>query len=271
MAWSKLIQSLQPIPSGAMMNSCGNEQTILEQIETTDPSIFWYPGSGHDLTPLLLDVPGNPTGERLFPLKGSEQKKSLILWMNDYLDHTLMFPFYNRETDCVPKTLTHRYRASVAIEKPDLLYGLVSPYGTQQNVTRTSVVPISIFQVRVKNATAGKHKRLENGDVYTVIFSYGESEFLLRNVFAPHRLMIRVVALIKQGGTSGQRSHFGLGHFEQYRDIPRLLRENEKTLGRVDSYIVDNDVAIDGYDTTHMNVRDWGAGDVTMQKREGIK
>jgi hypothetical protein len=143
---------------------------------------------------------------------------------------------------------------------------------------RTVSVPVAVFRVRISGGTRG-YERPTEGDLYTVLFSPMESELLLRHVFVPHAIPVRVVALQRQGGFSVQRSHFGLGDFEQYSDIPRLLGQHEPQLGRIDAYLVDHEVEIPGYEPWGNPMPYWGIEgtrmwvprpDDIMPRREGL-
>lgn len=258
MSWKTLVRSLGVFRTFA--SPPGDVREVLESLVRDEPDIYWYPGSAGDLMPLALDAPNNPTGKRLFPLAGARQERKLILWMNDYLDAFLGGPtdfkiYLDERVDC--------RRFNVEASPVGKVGRFVVPT-KHRGCGWPLSVPMAIFQVRVCSG-ASRYKRPKAGDLYTVIFSAAESELLLRHVFKAHGLQIRVVALQRQGEFSCQRSHFESGPgFEQYRDIPRLLRLHERTVGRVEAFLVDHDVEIPGYHPLTESLPLWGTNGTRM-------
>jgi len=203
------------------------------------PHIYWYPGCGTDLSPLILDVPNNPTGERLYRLnaQATDQSAPIVLWMNDYNQHQQDFP--------KPGQIHVRYEAvSRAFRweysRNDRWRGW-SHYGVRLEVNRhqerylfEGEIPVTLFTVTVFNRHQGIHTRPVSGDRYLGIYSNCASHELLRKVLLPFGIRPRCVALIRQGGFSGQL------HYDQYIDLPDWLTEREAELGGpVDLYVID--------------------------------
>lgn len=259
MSWASLFQSVRPCePVGE------GTAEVLRLIEKFDPMIYWYPGSGCDLVPLLLDVPDNPTGCRLYPLRGPDQRGRIILWMNDYAEWNQEFPTVGEfKADDFNKSLWERFSARAEIQN-------VFRFVIQPSKNSSEPVPLSIFHVRVQSDTAVWHDRQQDGDLYTVLYSAAESEHLLATVFSPHQLDIQIVALVRQGGFSCQRAHFEpRSTFEQYRDIPRLLRQHQNTVGAPKHFILDrDDMDIPGYSPTKLHLKDWGCHGATLWSRD---
>jgi hypothetical protein len=197
------------------------------------PHIYWYPGCGSDLSPLVFDVPNNPTGARLHRLNGAFDPDSapLVLWMNDHSAYLEKFPTpgeikveYNDykylETGCWRGWESYRTRLKVGKHQEDYLF--------------QGEIPIKLFSVSVHNANQGKHSRPAHGDRYLVFYSNCASHDLFRRVLLPFSIRPRCVALIRQGGFSSQL------HYEQYIDLPAWLTEREAELGGpVDMYLID--------------------------------
>jgi hypothetical protein len=225
--WQDILEALAPISN--------NKPVLKAHLERfkSAPDIYWYPGCGTDLSPLILDVPNNPTGERIYRLNGGRNlgSKPLILWMNDHSAYQIGFPRpgqikveYNDyrlfETDGWRGWEDFRARLEVGKHQESYLFG--------------DEIPIKLFSVTVSNTNQGKHSRPTEGDRYLVIYSNCASHDLLRRVLLPFAIRPRCVALIRQGGFSSQL------HYEQYIDLPAWLTEREKELnGPVDMYVID--------------------------------
>ena len=254
MSWRKLIERLAPL-------SVGNRlawQDLSDKLIKDNPAVYWYPGSGLDLTPLALDLPGNPVGERLFPLRGQKQKRGTILWLNDYADrHNVEQPVF--DFGFSKDEIHGQLGATLDGVEPIGSFSLATrDYQTGQAAN----VPVAFFTACIGGGS-NAHRRPERGDQYYFAFSPVESEALLRQVFVPDKIRIRVVALIRQGGFSSQRTDF-----KQYRDLPGLLRENKAAVGRVEAFLVDQDdmggLEIPGYEPSNHVMPHWGAGGTRM-------
>ncbi len=247
MAWRKLIERLAPL-------SVDNRlawQNLSDKLIKDNPAVYWYPGAGLDLTPLALDLPDNPTGERLFPLSGQEQKRGIILWLNDYADWCNVeqpafdFGFSKDE-------IHGELGAALDGVEPVGSFSLAT---TDYQTGQQANVPVAFFTACIRGGY-NLHRRPESGDRYCFAFSAVESEALLRQVFVPNKIQIRVVALIRQGGFSMQRPDF-----KQYRDLPGILRKNKAAVGRVKAFLVDrDDLTIPGYGPSNHVMPHWGAG-----------
>jgi hypothetical protein len=265
MSWKSLIDSMVHLPMMEDVVGKGCGEQLLKDVLEAEPAIYWYPGAGDDVAALVLDMPQNPTGRRLFPLRGHRQGKPLLLWMNDYLDGYAAFPSGGKDIGGKFDVNLGKVQATVKIENSPCRF-VIQTAGTSPSNQRATAIPLTIFQARVKSKPSmkGKPARYERdvkGDLYTVFYSAAESEMLLRLVFAAHRIPVEVVALIKQGGFSVQRGHFDKSGFEQYRDIPRLLTEFAPQVGQVQAYLVDEDVNIPNYKPLpHPNQSAWGEG-----------
>ena len=217
MGLRNFIAALQP-------NQNNKEKEILSILKSVDSDleIYWYPGSGDDVTPLLFDVPNNPTGRRLLRKNndGSEQPP-ILLWMNDCADSLVNFPSdsqLNREVDSQYSELWNLYQAS----------GL---FGSYKEIYSLGDCGFTLFSVNIKNAGHGPHSRPHQGDDYIILFSNQRSEDLLEKVFLEYKIRINTIALIKQGGFSGQT----FGHY----NLPQILKE-KKEIGSVDFWIIDS-------------------------------
>jgi hypothetical protein len=206
---------------------------------TQAPHIYWYPGCGTDLSPLIFDVPNNPTGERLYRVNAKEHNNTapIILWMNDYSDYEQGFP--------LPGPINVHFSHGTGALRweyfGDDQWRGWNRYGTRLEVNRhqerylfEAEIPLTLFTVTVYNSDQGIHARPLNGDRYLVIYSNCASHALLSKVLLPFGIRPRCVALIRQGGFSRQL------HYEQYIDLPASLTEREKELGGpVDLYVID--------------------------------
>lgn len=220
MSLSTFLDTLSP-HSGA--TGKGPHWTALRE-QAGDADVYWYPGSGRDLTPLMLDVPSNPSGRRVFrPGRTDASAPAQVLWMND--------PAFPEWLDNEPPgggytpgywALWRHYRAHAEV-------------GSRVETYSTAAGQVAhLFTVTVWNDCAGVHARPRDGDAYLVIYSPMESERLFREVFLPHRIRVTTVALIKQGGMSGQRPRF-----PQYIAVPEILQSHANELGPVDFYAID--------------------------------
>jgi hypothetical protein len=232
-SWGNFIDNLTALsPSKPVLRDC------LSKMDAS-PDIYWYPGSGTDLSPLILDVPNNPTGERLYRINDSDsdRKKPILLWMNDYSSHQPTFPRPG------PMGI-HYSRGSAALKWEyfgDDKWRGWSRYDTKIEVSHhqerylfRNQIAITLFTVTVRNQHQGPHTRPAHGDRYLVVYSNCASHELLQHVLLPYALRPRCVALIRQGGFSGQL------HYEQYIDLPSWLSERSSELGGpVDLYVID--------------------------------
>lgn len=220
MNWTNFMNNLQP-------DTSNQGRILLDRLSIfqSAPDIFWYPGSGQDLVPLLLDVPNNPTHRRLCRIDQKSQEKPFLYWMNDCSKILNDFPgdsLLGQELVPEYSELWEEYNATVSIGKSR------ERYLFKGNIT------ITLFTANVKNQEQGIHNREKTGDEYLVCFSTCDSESLLENIFAPYCFHLSIIALIKQGGFSGQRSGFN-----QYRDLPNRVVNLEKQVGAVDFWVID--------------------------------
>lgn len=254
MSYGFLQSMFYPIHSREMFLHPSRDKKEISEILSSEPLLYWYPGCGHDLTPLLLDLPNNPTGQRLYPLRGEKQEKNLLLWMSDYVDDTLLFLSGVKEDGLQSPQMSRL--GSFSIEGPVEHYGLMLFDLTFRHYM-PGVVPLSVFHVRVKSKRRKPHQRPEEGDLYTVIFSFCESEILLRQVFLRHSVQVSVVAIIGQSSWGCMRKDFN-----QRTDLPRLLGET----GKVEAYITDIDI-FPGYEPSGMAIEGWGSGKARLFRR----
>ncbi len=233
MSWNNLFNNVYKFTDeGVFYKNSKND--FKYEIIKANPDIFWYPGSGTDLYPFILDVPDNPTKYRLFPNFAKDQKKPVILWMNDYRPLLLNFP------KCISS-----FDLSGEIFRDNFEIKFLEIEGFAVLVEDHSVViPFYIFKINITNNHIGNSfnkSRPKDGDDYIGIFTFCESEFLFNNLFLKNRFTIKTVALIWQGGYSLQRNDFS-----QYEDIPRLLRNNQGYIGRT-QYIIQDLYKIKSY------------------------
>jgi len=237
-SWSRFIDGLTPTDGGTESKL----RNLLGQL-AVPPSLYWYPGSGEDLRPLVLDVPNNAIGRRLFRSSDPDLTGDPVIFvMNDYSSYIKNFPDKETQTSLahwpswwLPKDeqdrLIHlhyqwkgwgRYRSTLSIGE------LVERY------VYLDRLPVTIFTVNVTNHSQGVHDRPESGDTYVLLFFNVPSHVLFEEFILPLRLHVTTVLLSKQGGFSSQ-----LWPFEQYEDVPNLLSEFEPELGPVDLYLID--------------------------------
>ena len=220
MIWKDFFNNLQPKPDSER-NRLLN---IILKLETV-PDICWYPGSGCDLTPLLLDVPKNPTGRRLFTVGNNHTEKPIMLWMNDYSGEFQNFP---DNTTLGKKIRTSYYRQLWGEHHACVTLGKIKEEYRFKNQR------ITLFTATVKNRKQGKHLRPESGDEYLVCFSNSESEQLFKTIFRKYCFHICAVMLIKQAGFSGQKYDF-----EQYEALPEMITKYSEDVGMVDYCVID--------------------------------
>ncbi len=222
--------SWQTLRSQAQLVS-GPDQ--LGPVVRTSPDLLFYPGSGHDLTPIVLSIPGRAQswGRR------GDRDGSLLLWMNDVDQSYAAWPEdgKNHKTGDDRLTLWDRHSASAVVHGP------VSRYELGPEKT-----PLAVFKVM---------RRSDHGErLHTVLFSRVDSRQLVADVILRHELRVRCCMLIRQGGFSRQ-----LPGFQQYQEIPRLLERHARQIGPVASYLVDNREEIPGYRRRpHPRFDDWG-------------
>lgn len=206
---------------------CGdNSSKMLDYLKEInfDPEIYWYPGSGNDMSPLLFDVPNNPTGRRLLRMREQiNEKTPILLWMNDYAESLNDFPS--------EKQLNSEIKSDY--NKLWSLYKTKGSFGAYKEACSLGSMEFTLFSVNIKNVDQGLHSRPPQGDDYIVLFSHLKSEDLLKDVFLKYEIHINTVALIKQGGFSGQT----IGHYEQ---LPTMLKEQQKKIGLIDYWIIDS-------------------------------
>lgn len=231
--WRTFVEGL--VPAAARQES--ELKNCLRQI-TSKPAIYWYPGSGLDFKPLILDAPNNPTGRRMFRLNEPDFSTDPILfWMNDHGPNWL--------NELQPKTFRAHYCWPINRDEPegdDEHYDKWGRYGATLSVASkredylfNGFVPITLFTVNIQNNGQSAKTRPISGDSYLVVFSNTPSHVLFEEIIFPMRLNVVCTVLAAQGGFSGQ-----LRGFEQYRDIPKLLRKCEDELGPVDLYLLDD-------------------------------
>lgn len=238
LSWADFIEGLIP-------RRDGQSTELKDQLArfTKKPAIYWYPGSGMDFKPLILDTPNNPTGRRLFRLSDPDHSADPILfWMNDHGSYLA--------TEPQSKTVKADFSWS---DDDDYLfsenrqYERWGKYGASLDIAQRredylfrNVTPVTLFTVTVRNENQESKNRPAAGDTYLMLFSQTASHALFEELIFPLRLNVVCTILAAQGGFSGQ-----LRGFEQYRDIPKLLRKCEDELGPVDIYLLD-DQAHDG-------------------------
>lgn len=223
MSFDELLGTLRPANSH-------QSQRLLQTLKTNanNAELFWYPGSGRDLTPLLLDVPNNPAGVRLFRTEGEaglNGQRPRILWMNDYPSRSTGFP------DNEPRAVQYQpeYRTIW-----NLYRGIGSIVAEQEMYEAECGITLKLFLVTIQNFGQGLHSRPSAGDTYLVIYTPAESEQLMKRVFIKFRIRVATVALIKQGGLSGQRRDFW-----QYMHLPRMLLAQSDAVGPLDFCCID--------------------------------
>ena len=233
LAWQAFVEGLIPKTSGQSSELKDSLRRLKKK-----PSIYWYPGSGTDFKPLILDAPNNPTGRRLFRLNEPDFTEDPILfWMNDHSSYLSAEP--------TKRAFKVRDNWPWYIDKPDVddgHYDGWGMYGSELSIAEqredylfNESVPVVLFTVNIKNKNQASRNRPPDGDKYLVIFSNTPSHVLFEEVIFPCRINVVCTLLAKQGGFSSQ-----IKPFEQYRDIPKILRKCESELGPVDLYLLDD-------------------------------
>jgi hypothetical protein len=237
-SWAEFVDGLIPIGDdvGTSLKS------LLAQLRRP-PSVYWYPGSGDDLRPLVLDVPNNALGRRLFRTSSPDlEGDPVIFWMNDYYHSYAAFPNLGAEASEVPYPpawLPEEERLPL-VHRWDQWFGwgrYESTLKIAEQVERyvfRDRLPITLFTVNVKNIDQGKNNRPAEGDTYLVVFSNVPSHVLFEEAILPLRLNVTCVLLAKQGGFAGE-----ICNYNQYEQIPTLVRAFEPELGPVDLYLID--------------------------------
>jgi hypothetical protein len=238
MSWEDFVNGLTP-------KFDGQPTALKDQLArlSKKPAIYWYPGSGMDFKPLILDTPNNPTGRRLFRVSDPDHSADPILfWMNDHGSYLA--------TEPQSKTLKADYSWSGDDDdffSENRQYERWAKYGARLEIAQSredylfqNITPVTLFTVTVRNENQESKNRPKEGDTYLALFSHTASHALFEELLFPLRLNVVCTILAAQGGFSGQ-----LRGFEQYRDIPKLLRKCEDELGPVDIYLLD-DQAHDG-------------------------
>jgi hypothetical protein len=241
--WPNFIKALRP--ARLYRHSQSNCATPLKGLlagMTRAPSLYWYPGSGKDLSPLAFDVPGNPTGQRLLRLTDPQPLTNpTVLFMNDYRRELYDFPTdglvwtgYDDDNtkDLRSRTwgrsghrMWDRYDTHIVLLGPHEFYNYA--YGPDGEWS----IPISLGRAIVTNNHPGTAKRPHFGDEYLLIFSCVESHTLFQEVILKFGLHIRALALIRQGGFSGQL------HYDQYTDLPAWVMAHADQLGGPPEFI----------------------------------
>jgi len=221
MGFTDFLGSFQAVVEGA---SSRLYQRLMKYAEHID--LYWYPGSGDDLSPLVLDVPGNPIGQRLLRMNADDAGRVSLLFMNDYSKRHEHFPEQSRLDwgGYRPgyRTLWDGYSTAAEFT------------GEREEYLGVSGIRFTLFSVKVHNAPDKPHYRGVNGDEYIVVFTECESERLLESVIIPYRLPVNTVALVRQGGLSGGRRYFW-----QYIHVPEMLVNHEHLLGPVSYWLID--------------------------------
>ena len=97
-SWQEFIAGLTPSDEG----SDSDLKALLAEL-CVSPSIYWYPGSGSDFRPLVLDVPNNGAGRRLLRTTCPDLTEDpVVFWMNDYADYYAEFPRFETQASESP-------------------------------------------------------------------------------------------------------------------------------------------------------------------------
>ena len=211
--WDEFLERL--VPSDPNQSS-----TLWNHLKAINgkPSVYWYPGSGSDVNPIIYGDSDDPLSRRLLRIDNSASIENPILfWMNDL--HDL---FERLETSKDSEDDSAYAPTYVLAEK-------------REDYVFNKVVPITLFSLRMQPRYKKNKFDAQNYESeYLVLFSNVPSHVLFAEVIFPIRLNVACVLLAAQGGFSGQL--FG---FEQYRDIPKILSLTESELGPVDVYFLD--------------------------------
>jgi len=232
MDWTNFLSNLKPVNNHQgriLLDRISNFPTASDMLKLpccpTAPDIFWYPGSGKDMVPLLLDVPNNPTNRRLYRINQKSEEKPLLFWMNDYCESLKDFPddsLLGQELVPEYRKLWEEYGGTISIGKNK------ESYLFDDNIT------ITLFTANVRNKSEGIHSREETGDEYLICFSSCDTDLLLRKIFAPYRFHLSMIALIKQNSHASQGRRFA-----PYTDLPDRMAKLEKKMGPVDFWVID--------------------------------
>lgn len=257
MSWKSLIKSLGVEP---------RDDEIARGLVDANPSVYWYPGSGCDLTPLVLDQSQALLYPRLFRTGQRNSPDNLILWMNDYAKNFAKGP------DQFAKEYCNNSRAygfdlkhfDPHIEIHSIRRGhLVNRCGHLvwqfRREVPASEIPIYVFQASVE--TDGHKGNPPQKATYTVAFSPVESGFLFRNVFLPFAIQIRAVALVRLSDDNWDLLPGRPGQIDYYRDYPELLQQSKSVVGDVETFFIDrnrDEIANRGYRPTGWQIESWG-------------
>jgi hypothetical protein len=149
----------------------------------------------------------------------------ILFWMNDRSSYSKDFPNNNllgREIVPSYSKLWNSYGSRLTIGNSKECYSFEGN------------IQITLFTANVRNKEQGVHSRVKSGDTYLICISYCDSELLLEKVFSSYGLHLYMIALIKQGGFSGQRQNF-----QHYTDLPEKVTQLEKQIGKVDFWVID--------------------------------
>lgn len=224
--WSHFLQTLRA-------SAEGSDTTLLDRLsEATrgvSADVYWYPGSGEDLMPMVFDTPHNPMGRRLFRLNADPRERPVtLLWMTDHADWLSDFPSNRLGTPFHPND--YHEMNSPPMENTEIIFGQ-----TLERYRFSPEVPITLFTVTVRNRNQGIHSRPHSGDCYLVLYSACPSHILFEQIFLAYRWCPVCVALIRQGGFSMQHENYG-----HYQDLPRFFRSHHRQFKKlVETYIID--------------------------------
>jgi len=222
------------------------------------PPIFWFPGSGIDLKPAILDAQV-PLFSKHLLTKKAEPGCPLLL-MNDYnvfldpfLDsdnrsalrerpyytweqHPNLFEVIESENELSWLNVKYRWRpSSQGVEPDNYLLAADLKLGKQvEHYLHNEVIPISILTLDVKERAIREQQIKDWSKQYLLMFSSAPSHQLFQELIFPIKAHISAVLLAEQGGFSQQ-----IRGFEQYRDVPNLLGMTEEELGQVETFILD--------------------------------
>jgi hypothetical protein len=201
MSFNDFIAALTPVENPISHHN----QELLDQLRNLNPEIYWYPGSGKDYTPLMLDAPNNPTGRRLFRNNASDDHP-LLLWMTDING---MDPRYGLGYQSVEELYSSAASVHPKIKIEQYMCGDIY---------------VLLFAAHVRNSNQGKYSRPADGDDYIVIFTGCDAIDNFHSIFEKYNIDISVISLIKQKNL--------------YKDVPEIVR-NSKVVNDVDFWIVD--------------------------------
>jgi len=242
--WPQFVGRLRPV----------DEKTFPSQTPLRDllaslklkPSLYWYPGSGDDLTPLHFDALNHGACQRLLRLDDTKSiEEPVILLMNDHCrGPSLDFPAIDKvwtgydqdytslrsRRDHAQWRVNRQSRYQVRIETP----GPHEKFSLQTGFASEEPLPITIFKAIVTLTPIDELEGPALQAVYIVLFANSPSHLVFREIVLKHGLHVETVALIKQGGFSNQL------HYEQYTNLPQWLIENANLIdGAPESFIID--------------------------------